>query len=241
VSRVISSLTPRPRCASAAGPTYSPPARHQLDGFVNHRQAFRAVFEGNPRRTVRSPKQESTLHNRSLTEQQSGLLKLPRGALEEDLVHQPTRAAEQGDQTTHQRRWHLPQRSIPHPPRHRRDRRNPRRMAGLRPPLPLRWIHEQALRTTASRPAAHRHAHPRDRIMSPQTQRVWAATLRSKPRSRHPPAPHIRPIDPALVHPPRTRQHHHRQARRGSPPLTPPGGARPPIGRNHSTITTTQL
>ena len=45
--------------------------------------------------------------------------RLPRRALEEDLVHQPARAAQQGDQTPHRRRRRLPQPRRPAPPRRR--------------------------------------------------------------------------------------------------------------------------
>ena len=72
-----------------------------------------------------------------------------RPALEEDLVHQPAGAAEQGDQTPHRRRRRLPQPRRPAPPRRRRPGRSPRRMADRRPPLPLRRLHGPARRTTA--------------------------------------------------------------------------------------------
>ena len=54
----------------------------------------------------------------------------PRRALEEDLVDQPARAAQQGDQTPHRRRRDLPQPRRAAPPRRRRPGRGPRRMAG---------------------------------------------------------------------------------------------------------------
>ena len=64
-------------------------------------------------------------------------------ALGEGLVDQPLGAGQQGDQTPSPRRRHLPQRGRRHPPRRRSPGRHPRRMAGLRPPLPLRGLHGQ--------------------------------------------------------------------------------------------------
>ena len=69
---------------------------------------------------------------------------VPPRALAQDLVHQPPRAAQQGDQTTRPRRGDLPQRGRRDPPGRRRPRRHPRRMARRRPPLPLRSLHGQA-------------------------------------------------------------------------------------------------
>ena len=69
------------------------------------------------------------------------LHRLPRRALEEDLVHQPARAAQQGDQTPHRRRRRLPQPRRAAAAGRRRPGRGPRRMAGRRPPLPLRRLH----------------------------------------------------------------------------------------------------
>ena len=71
----------------------------------------------------------------------------PPSSLAQDLVEQPARAAQQGDQATHQRRRHLPQRRRRHPPRRRRARRPTRRM-GHRPPLPLRSLHGRTQPTT---------------------------------------------------------------------------------------------
>ena len=68
------------------------------------------------------------------------LRRLPPGPLAQDLVNEPSRAGQQGDQTTHQRRGHLPQRRRRRPPRRRRPARGPRRMADRRPPLPLRSL-----------------------------------------------------------------------------------------------------
>ena len=70
---------------------------------------------------------------------------LPASALDEDLVNQPARASQQGDQTPLPRRGHLPQRSRRHPPRRSRARRHARRMASRRPPLPLRRLDGRAL------------------------------------------------------------------------------------------------
>ena len=58
-------------------------------------------------------------------------------------------AAEPGDPPAHRRRRHLPQPRRPDPPGRRRPGRGARRMAGLRPPLPLRGLHGPA------RPADH--------------------------------------------------------------------------------------
>jgi putative transposase len=73
-----------------------------------------------------------------------GLHRVPAGALDQDLVQQPHRAGQQGDQETLPRGADLPQRARRHPPRRSRPGRRPRRMAGLRPPLPLRSIHGAA-------------------------------------------------------------------------------------------------
>jgi Transposase, Mutator family len=62
---------------------------------------------------------------------------LPRRTLEEDLVHQPTRAGQQRNQTTHRRRRRLPQPGRDAAPRRCRARRNQRRMASQRPSLPI--------------------------------------------------------------------------------------------------------
>jgi hypothetical protein len=61
-------------------------------------------------------------------------------ALEEDLVDQPARAAEQGDQAPHRRGRRLPQPRSPAATGRRGPGRGTRRMAGLRPPLPLRGL-----------------------------------------------------------------------------------------------------
>ena len=69
----------------------------------------------------------------------------PVVALEEDLVDQPARAAQQGSQTPHRRRRRLPQPRRPAPPGRRGPGRGPRRMAGhRRTPLPLRTLHGPA-------------------------------------------------------------------------------------------------
>ena len=70
---------------------------------------------------------------------------VPGRALEEDLVDQPARAAQQGGQTPHRRRRRLPQPRRPAPPGRRGPGRGPRRMAGhRRTPLPLRTLHGPA-------------------------------------------------------------------------------------------------
>ena len=74
------------------------------------------------------------------------LRRLPPRPLAQDLVNEPARAGQQGDQAAHQRRGHLPQRRRRRPPRRRRPARGPRRMADRRPPLPLRSL-DGALRT----------------------------------------------------------------------------------------------
>ncbi len=60
----------------------------------------------------------------------------PPRALAQDLVHQPPRAAQQGDQTPLPRRRDLPQRSRRHPPHRSRPGRHPRRVGHRRTPLP---------------------------------------------------------------------------------------------------------
>ena len=69
---------------------------------------------------------------------------LPRSALAQDLVDQPVGAAEQGGQTPNRRRGHLPQPRRAAAPSDLRADRVTRRMAGHRPPLPLRGIHGPA-------------------------------------------------------------------------------------------------
>jgi len=66
--------------------------------------------------------------------------RLPARALEEDLVDQPARAGEQGDQTPHRRRRSLPEPLSAATPGRQRPDREPRRVAGLRPTLPLREL-----------------------------------------------------------------------------------------------------
>ena len=84
----------------------------------------------------------------------------PVGALEEDLVDQPARAAQQGGQTPHRRRRGLPQPRRPAPPGRRGPGRGPRRMAGhRRTPLPLRGIHEDHRRQPNPGGGHHRRAH----------------------------------------------------------------------------------
>ncbi len=73
------------------------------------------------------------------------LHRVPGRALEEDLVHQPPRAAQQGSQTPHRRRRGLPQPRRPAPAGRRGPGRGPRRMAShRRTPLPLRTLHGTA-------------------------------------------------------------------------------------------------
>ncbi len=74
-----------------------------------------------------------------------GLQRLPPGALAQDLVDQPARAAQQGGQTPLPGRRHLPQRSRRHPLGRRRPSRHQRRMGNRRTPLPLRGLHGAAL------------------------------------------------------------------------------------------------
>ena len=70
--------------------------------------------------------------------------RVPRRSLAQDLVEQPARTAQQGDQATHQRRADLPQRPRHRPARRRGPRRTTRRL-GHTPPLPLRRLNGQAL------------------------------------------------------------------------------------------------
>ena len=91
------------------------------------------------------------------------LRRLPGRALEEDLVDQPARAGQQGDQTPHRRRRGLPQPRRAAPPRRLRPDRGPRRMADRRTPLPLRRLHGPHRRPTRptrrwSPPNSSRHS-----------------------------------------------------------------------------------
>ena len=71
---------------------------------------------------------------------------LPEGPLAQDLVHQPTRASQQGDQAPQPRRGDLPQRRRRDPTGRRGPDRHARRMDRRRPPLPLRGVHGAAQR-----------------------------------------------------------------------------------------------
>jgi hypothetical protein len=73
------------------------------------------------------------------------LRRLPTRAPAQDLVDEPARAAQPRGQAPHRRRRHLPQRLRPAAPGQLRAHRGPRRMAGQRPPLPLRGIYNPAL------------------------------------------------------------------------------------------------
>jgi Transposase, Mutator family len=74
-----------------------------------------------------------------------GIHELPARPLGEGAVHEPARATQQGSETTRPRCRDLPERGLGDPPRRRRPRRQPRRMASRRPPLPLRRLDVQAL------------------------------------------------------------------------------------------------
>jgi hypothetical protein len=66
----------------------------------------------------------------------------------------PTRAGQRRDQTADQRRGNLSERCQRPATDHRRGRRDPRRVASRRTPLPLRGVHGEALRhNTEPQPA----------------------------------------------------------------------------------------
>ncbi len=75
-----------------------------------------------------------------------GVHRVPHCALAQDLVEQPARALEQGDQATLERRRDLPQRPR-RDPSHRRRARRPTRRMGHRPPLPLGGLDGRAQHT----------------------------------------------------------------------------------------------
>ena len=83
---------------------------------------------------------------------------LPDLPLEEDLVHQPARAGEQRDQTTHRRRRSLPEPRSAALPRRRSPGRITRGMGHRRTPLPRRGLHEAPHRRHVN--DRHRRAHP---------------------------------------------------------------------------------
>ena len=68
---------------------------------------------------------------------------LPPQPLGEDLVDQSAAEGQQGDQTPRPSGGDLPQRASRDPPRRRRLGRHARRVASLRPPLPLRRLNGQ--------------------------------------------------------------------------------------------------
>ena len=70
--------------------------------------------------------------------------RLPEGALAQDLVDQPARAGQQGDQAPLPRRRDLPQRRRRDPARRSGTDRHARRVDRRRPPLPLRRVHGAA-------------------------------------------------------------------------------------------------
>src|SRR5206468_1420195 len=72
-------------------------------------------------------------------------------------------------QAAHQRRRHLPQRRRDLATRHRRHRRNPRRMASHRTALPLGRLHEQALRPARPARLARRATRREDRVLTTRT------------------------------------------------------------------------
>ena len=92
----------------------------------------------------------------------AGLHRVSHRPLEEDLVDQSAGAAEQGDQTAHRRRGRLSQPRSTAPAGRRRPGRGPRRMAGLRPPLPLRRLHDP---TQSARPGRGGGAAGPDRVI----------------------------------------------------------------------------
>ena len=72
--------------------------------------------------------------------------RLPQGPLAQDLVDQPPRAGQQGDQAPQPGRRDLPQRRRRDPARRRGPDRHARRMDRRRPPLPIRGVHGAAQR-----------------------------------------------------------------------------------------------
>jgi transposase-like protein len=84
------------------------------------------------------PKVAAMLHD---AREDAGVLHLPPETLAADLVHQPARTSEQGNQAPHRRRRSLPQPSRATPPRRGSPRRAARRMGSRRPPLLLRALH----------------------------------------------------------------------------------------------------
>ena len=81
----------------------------------------------------------------------------PKAHWQKIWARQPPRTRQQGDQTTITRRGHLPQRSLRHQTRRRHPGRPPRRMAGHRPPLPLRRLHEPTPTRTRYRHTRRTH------------------------------------------------------------------------------------
>ena len=75
---------------------------------------------------------------------------VPDHALDQDLVDESARARDHGDQTSHERRRHLPERRLGAPARHRGPCRAARRMGSRRAPLPLRGV-DDAHRRSRSR------------------------------------------------------------------------------------------
>ena len=120
--------------------------------------AFRSIFAlgtaergrrplGRGRRHPRRPVPQGRRVDARRQDRRARVHRVPAGALAQDLVEQPARAAQQGSQAPLQRRRDLPQRRRRDPPHRRRPRRPTRRM-GHRPPLPLRSLHGRAQPTT---------------------------------------------------------------------------------------------
>ena len=121
------------------------------------------------------------------------LHRVPARPLAQDLVDQPARAAQQGDQAPRPRRRHLPQRRRRHPPRRRRPRRHPRRMghrdrrylseASMAKLYPTATMTERQATAHSPSPDATRNhtpipTTPRDAVDSPKPAERWAPVVR---------------------------------------------------------------
>src|SRR5512144_549081 len=146
VAAAIRTIFAQPTAAGARpGGHRRGPAREQVPG----RRGHAARRQGGPDRVRR----------------------FPRGALEKDLEHQSVGTPPQRDQAPDRRRRDLPEPRRAVPPHRRRARRSPRRVAGGRPPLPVRNQHGRAVRHPDGAADTLRGGAPtrtRQRIISPK-------------------------------------------------------------------------
>src|SRR4051812_37470574 len=152
----FSALRARPGQQGTGGDGCRGDPHHLRPAHRRHRPSSGAERRGHPETAV--PRRGDAAARRPRGDHR--LRRLSAGPLAQDLVDQPAGTAEQGGQAAHRRRRHLPRRQRPPPTRQLRAHRGPRRMAGLRPPLPLRGLHGPAHPARTHRPRTHRPRTP---------------------------------------------------------------------------------